>query len=69
MPKGRIIIMRMSSPTTRTVSEAPISQPTIIKRVIKLANELNNEDFEKLANTKENEVAQVYDYDFILIHL
>lgn len=64
MPKGRIIIMRMSSPTTRTVSEAPISQPTIIKRVIKLANELNNEDFEKLANTKENEVAQVYDYDF-----
>lgn len=56
--------MRMSSPTTRTVSEAPISQPTIIKRVIKLANELNNEDFEKLANTKENEVAQVYDYDF-----
>lgn len=61
MPKGRIIIMRMSSPT---INERPIEQPTIIRRVIKLANELNNDDFEKLANTRDNEVAQVYDYDF-----
>ena len=61
MPKGRIIIMRMSSPT---ITEKPIEQPTIIRRVIKLANEINNEDFEKLANTRDNEVAQIYDYDF-----
>lgn len=61
MPKGRIIIMRMSSPT---INEKPIEQPTIIRRVIKLANEINNEDFEKLANTRDDEVAQVYDYDF-----
>lgn len=62
MPKGRIIIMRMSS--SPTINEKPITQPTIIRRVIKLANELNNESFEKLANTRDNEVAQVYDYDF-----
>lgn len=65
MPKGRIIIMKMSSPRIRTINERPIEQPTIIRRIIKLANEVNNVNFEKQASVVDGEsYSQVYDYDF-----
>lgn len=63
MTKGRVMIIRMST-APKLLNENEISQPSIIRRIIRLANETNSQEFEKLASESQNEVAQNYDYEF-----
>ena len=63
MTKGRVMIIRMST-SPNMINENEISQPSIIRRIIRLANEINSEEFEKLASETQDEVAQNYDYEF-----